>query len=140
MPDPTHPVPDDADDERKARRLLAAFENYAQDSGGFFAQRREADCKKVVALIRAVRAETPERWSDSYDALNEKATAMNAELRRAMAVVDAVFQVEKNEGFCPLCDNGATASEGEPPAPHDADCPLVAQGFITPDGRRVERG
>jgi hypothetical protein len=69
----------------------------------------------------------------------------DAELRRAMAVVNAAIAWQNDTGGCHFCGFsyegiGAELLMRAAPVEHEADCPLVAQGFIMPDGRRVERG
>jgi hypothetical protein len=59
----------------------------------------------------------------------------SAKLERAMAVIDWLIR-DADGDACRLCDVSVGDIESEDDA-HAQDCPLVAQGFIRPDGTRI---
>ena len=97
-------------------------------------------------LARSLRSERDAELPNLRGAnvlLDEK----KAELRRAMAVAQAAIDWQADTGGCHFCGFGLVpdynvglavlhGSEAPLARKHDDDCPLVENGFITPDGGR----
>src|SRR6185369_10043694 len=115
MPDP---VPVDEGDERK--ELSHSVARTALLVCSRVLRRDFPNCHAVLAS-----------YIDEQESVRSE---RDAELRRAMAVTQAAIDWQADTGGCHFCGFGIVLGPPTRDVPHDAECPLVVNGFITPDG------
>jgi hypothetical protein len=122
---------------RVAKRVAAAFDRRLEQV------RADRDAEWSTAwleFVKSIGASTPVPLSVPSDLApyllmhKEHEAERDAELQRAMAVVEAVLRYN-DRGSCCEFDGcpGNQYVDGQD-IPHNQGCPLVANGFITPEG------
>ncbi len=119
---------------------LACYGNHGRDHGELDAE----ITRRKASPPAESRAEMPEDVAETSvaDAAVEvrsgdetRVAPSGGDSGQSKAVVEACIAWQEDDGTCHFCGFGLNGLHSTPL--HDTDCPLVANGFITREGKRI---